>query len=52
MYHQTEEVANNRNENDRVKIRSFFEIQTDKVVMANQPDVVDKQRKTAIVIES
>lgn len=53
MYHrQTEEVANNRNENDRAKIRSDFEIQTDKVVMDNQPDIVDKQRKTAIVIES
>ncbi len=40
-------------ENDRAKILWDFQIQTDKMAIANQPDivVVDKQRKTAVVIE-
>ncbi|XP_076747360.1 uncharacterized protein LOC101485988 [Maylandia zebra] len=40
-------------ENDRAKILWDFQIQTDKMVVANQPDivVVDKQKKTAVVID-
>lgn len=39
-------------ENDWAKILWEFQIQTDKIVVANQPDivVVDKQRNTAAVI--
>uniref|UniRef100_A0A669EZW7 Reverse transcriptase domain-containing protein n=1 Tax=Oreochromis niloticus TaxID=8128 RepID=A0A669EZW7_ORENI len=40
-------------ENDRAKILWDFQMQTDKMVVANQPDivVVDKQKKTAVVID-
>lgn len=39
-------------ENDQAKLLWDFQIQTDKVVMANQPDIVaDKQRNTAVVID-
>ncbi len=40
-------------ENDRAKILWDFQIQTDKMVVANQPDivVVDKQWKKAVVID-
>ncbi len=40
-------------ENDRAKILWDFKIQTDKLVMANQPDIVliDKQQKKALVID-
>ena len=39
-------------ENKRVKILWDFEIQADKLVMANQPDtlVVDKHQRTAVVV--
>ncbi len=39
-------------ENDRARILLDFQIQTDKMVIANQPDivVVDKQQKKAAVI--
>ena len=40
-------------ENERVKILLDFQIQTDKLVMANQPDVVvvDKHQRTAVVVD-
>ena len=40
-------------ENKCVKILSDFQIQTDKLVMANQPDtvVVDKHQRTAVVVD-
>ena len=40
-------------ENDQAKILWDFQIQTDKLVMANQPDIVliDKQQKKAVVID-
>ncbi|KAM9816571.1 carbohydrate sulfotransferase 6 isoform X4 [Syngnathus typhle] len=40
-------------ENGRAKILWDFQIQTDKMVMANQPDivVVDKQQKKAVVVD-
>uniref|UniRef100_A0A087YQ23 Uncharacterized protein n=1 Tax=Poecilia formosa TaxID=48698 RepID=A0A087YQ23_POEFO len=40
-------------ENDRAKILWDFQIQTDKMVMANQPDivVVDKQQRKAVVVD-
>lgn len=39
--------------NDRAKILWDLQIQTDKQVVANQPDivVVEKQKKTAVVID-
>lgn len=40
-------------ENNRAKILWDFQIQTDKMVMANQPDIVvmDKQQKTVVVVD-
>uniref|UniRef100_A0A087XGF1 Reverse transcriptase zinc-binding domain-containing protein n=2 Tax=Poecilia formosa TaxID=48698 RepID=A0A087XGF1_POEFO len=40
-------------ENDRAKILWDFQIQTDKMVMANQPDivVVDKEQRKAVVVD-
>ena len=40
-------------ENDQAKILWDFQIQTDKMVMANQPDIViiDKQQRKAVVID-
>ena len=39
-------------ENQQVKILWDFQIQTDIVVMANQPDiVVDKHERTAVVVD-
>ena len=40
-------------ENNRTKLQRDFQIQTDRRVLANQPDIVavDKQRKEAVVMD-
>ena len=40
-------------ENDRAKVLWDFQIQTDRMVMANQPDivVVDKEQRKAVVVD-